>query len=74
MDDKNNINKKEDNDDENSYIGYGVGFGLMAGSLVSTIIGMFFNFPLIWAFGPGFGMFIGIIIASIIDFNKKKDK
>lgn len=71
MNDKNDIYKKQDNN-MNSHIGYGVAFGLIGGSLFSTIVGMAFKFPLIWAFGPGFGMLIGIIIGSIMDLNKNK--
>lgn len=72
MSDKNNINRKQDNN-SNSYVGFGVGFGLLGGAVFSTIVGMFFKFPLIWAFGPGFGMLIGIIIGSIMDSNKNKE-
>lgn len=70
MNDKNNINKKQDDNDRNSCIGYGVAFGLIGGSAFSTIVGMNFGFPLIWAFGPGFGMLIGIVIGSIMDLKK----
>ena len=72
MNDKNNINKKQDNNDRNSHVGLGVAFGLLGGTAFSTIGGMFFEFPLIWAFGPGFGMLTGIVIGSIIDLNKNK--
>lgn len=70
MNDKNNINKRQDDNDRNSYVGFGVGFGLIGGAMFSTIIGMLFKFQLIWTFGPGFGMLIGIVIGSIIDSNK----
>ncbi len=70
MNDKNNINKEQEHNDRNSHVGYGVAFGLLGGAAFSTIVGMFFEFPLIWAFGPGFGMLIGIVIGSIMDLNK----
>lgn len=73
MTDKNNINKKQNNNDRNSYVGYGVAFGLLGGAVFSTIVGMFFEFPLIWAFGPGVGMLIGIVIGSIMDTNKNNE-
>lgn len=72
MSDKNNNNGKQDNN-SNSYIGFGVGFGLLGGAVLSTIVGMFFKSPLIWAFGPGFGMMIGIIAGSVIDSYKNKE-
>lgn len=40
----------KNNNEKNSYIGYGVGFGLLGGAIFSSIIGIFFEFPLIWAF------------------------
>lgn len=73
MSDKNNNNGKQDNNDRNSHVGFGVGFGLLGGAAFSTIVGMSFKFPLIWAFGPGFGMLIGIVIGSIMDSNKNKE-
>lgn len=73
MTDKNNINKKQDNKDRNSYVGFGVVFGLLGGSMFSSIVRMYFEFPLIWAFGPGLGMLIGIVIGSIMDSNKNKE-
>lgn len=83
MNDKNNIYKKQDNNDRNSCVGYGVGFGLIGGSIFSTIVliggsnfptiaEMIYEFPLIWALGPSFGMLIGIVIGSIMDFNSTK--
>lgn len=73
MNDKNNINKRQDNNDRNSHVGFGVAFGLLGGAAFSTIVGMFFEFPLIWAFGPGVGMLIGIVIGSVMDLNKNKE-
>jgi len=72
MNDKNNINKKQDNNDRNPHVDFGITFGLLGGAAFSTIVGMFFEFPLIWAFGPGFGMLIGIVIGAIMDLNKNK--
>lgn len=71
MTDKNN-NKKQDNNDRNSYLGFGVAFGLLGGAALSSIVGIFFEFPLIWAFGPGLGMLIGIAIGSIMDSFRNK--
>ncbi|WP_041720945.1 hypothetical protein [Alkaliphilus metalliredigens] len=45
MTDKNNNNKKQDNNDRNSYVGFGVAFGLLGGATLSSIVGMFFDFP-----------------------------
>jgi len=61
-----------DKDNNNSYIGYGVAFGLIAGTLFSIVFGMFLSTPLIWAFGPGIGMMIGIVIGSMMDFKKQQ--
>ena len=73
MTDKNNINKKKDNNDRNLYVSYGVAFGLLGGTVFSSIVGMFFKTPLIWAFGPGLGMLFGIVIGAIMDSNKNKE-
>ncbi len=59
----------KNNNEKNSYIGYGVGFGLLGGAIFSSLIGMFFDSTLIWAFGPGIGMMIGIVIGTIMDYN-----
>jgi len=72
MTNKNNFNKKQDIH-RNSYVGLGVGFGLLGGAVCSSIVGMFLNDPLIWAFGPGLGMLIGIVIGSIMDSRKNKE-
>lgn len=71
MTDKNKTNKEQDSNNSNSFVGYGVAFGLIGGALISSIVGIFFSFPLIWAFGPGFGMLIGIVIGSMMESNKK---
>ena len=60
-----------DKNDKNTHVGFGITFGLLGGAAFSTIVGMFFEFPLIWAFGPGFGMLIGIVIGAIMDLKKK---
>lgn len=83
MNNNNNIIKKKDNNDRKSCVGFGVGFGLIGGSIFSTIVliagsnfptiaEMIYEFPLIWALGPSFGMLVGIIIGSIMDLNKIK--
>ena len=74
MSDKNNINKKQDNNDRNSCVGYGVAFGLIGGTTFSTIVVIIFEFPLIWMLGPSFGMLIGIVIGSMMDEIKKDKK
>lgn len=73
MTDKNNTNEEQAHNDRNSFVGFGVAFGLLGGAVFSSIVGMFFDFPLIWAIGPGLGMLIGIVIGSIIDSNKFKE-
>lgn len=79
MNEKNDINNKnatsnkEDKNDKNSYVGYGVAFGLIGGAAFSSIVGLLFEFPLIWAFGPGFGMLIGIVIGASMDANEHKE-
>lgn len=73
MTDKNNTNKEQDNNDRNSFVGFGVAFGLLGGALFSSVVGMFFKYPLVWAFGPGLGMLFGIVIGSIMDSNKIKE-
>jgi len=70
---KNAANNKEDKNDKNSYVGYGVAFGLIGGAAFSSIVGLLFEFPLIWAFGPGFGMLIGIVIGASMDANENKE-
>jgi len=67
----NDSSEKQDKNEARSYVGYGVAFGLIGGALFSSIIGMFFRFPLIWAFGPGFGMLIGIVVGAVMDSNRK---
>lgn len=59
------------NNNHVSYIGYGVAFGLIGGTIAASILGLLFETPLVWAFSPGFGMLIGIIIGSIMDLNKR---
>jgi uncharacterized membrane protein len=59
--------------DRNSYVGMGISFGLMGGAALSTIIGLLFDFPLIWAFGPGFGMLMGILIGSVMDSKRNNE-
>ncbi len=74
MFDKNNINK-----DNNSYVSFGVGFGLLGGSLFAIIIGLVFGligdsiFTIVMALGPAFEMLFGIVIGAVIDYNKNKE-
>lgn len=72
MSGKKNIHQKQESNNRHSYIGFGIAFGLLGGAVFSSIIGMLFKFPLIWAFGPGFGFMIGIVIGSIMDANQKR--
>lgn len=76
MNDKNDMNRKQGEDQDQamiSHVAYGISFGLLGGAAFSTFIGLFFDFPLIWAFGPGFGMMMGIVIGAVMDLNKNKD-
>lgn len=57
---------------ENSYLSYGISFGLLGGVILGSISMLIFDTPLAMAFGPGFGMLIGIIVSTII--NKNKDE
>jgi len=74
MFDKNNIKK-----DKNFYVNFGVGFGLLGGSLFAIIIGFVFGligdstFPIVMSLGPGFGMLFGIVIGAVMDYNKNKE-
>lgn len=67
MSGKKDVQEKQESNDRHSSIGFGVAFGLIGGAVLSTVVGLFFKFPLIWAFGPGFGLMVGIVIASIMD-------
>lgn len=62
----------EKNNKKNSYVGYGVAFGLPGGALFSIIVSMFIKSPLTWAFGPGLGLLIGIVTGTIMDSTKGK--
>ncbi|MDV4150724.1 hypothetical protein R0131_07725 [Clostridium sp. AL.422] len=64
--------KNNHNRNEHSYVGYGIAFGLLGGTLFSIIINLFFKSQIDWTFEPGLGMLIGIIIGSIMDQNKNK--
>ena len=61
----------DENNDRSPYMGYGVAFGLLGGAVFSSVVGMFFKFPLIWAFGPGIGVLLGIVIGSLLNPNKQ---
>ena len=52
------------------YLEYGIGFGLLGGALFAVFVGMFFDFPFIWALGPGLGTLIGIVVGTIMDDKK----
>jgi F0F1-type ATP synthase assembly protein I len=77
-------NKKKDNQtdnkkrDNNYYLSFGIGFGLIGGSLFATIIGSVFgligdsSFPMVMAFSPAIGMIVGIVVGAIMDSNKNK--
>lgn len=71
MSEDDNNNKNHDN--KNYYLSFGIAFGLLGGTLFAIIIGMFIDFPLIWAFAPGLGMMTGIVIGAIMDGNKDKE-
>lgn len=63
-------NNKKDNND--CYLSYGIGFGLLSGALLAVLLGIFLDTPLVWVFAPGFGMLVGIIIGIAMDSNKNK--
>lgn len=67
---KDNKNNNKDQNNKNYYLGYGIGFGLIGGALLSSITGIFIELPLIWTFGPGLGVLIGMVIGAIRDKNK----
>lgn len=69
--DKSHKNAKEGEQERSSHVGLGISFGLLGGAAFSTIIGLLFEFPLIWAFGPGFGMLMGIVIGAVMDSNER---
>lgn len=80
MSDKNNINKDNSySNDKNSYVGFGVGFGLMGGTLFATVIGAVFGligdgfFPMVISLGAGYGMLLGIVIGVVMDYNKNRE-
>ncbi|MBC8590049.1 hypothetical protein [Wansuia hejianensis] len=65
----------ENNNNKNNkdyYLGLGIGFGLIGGTLFATILKMFIKSSLVWFFAPGLGMLVGMIIGIIIDANKNK--
>ena len=62
----------EDKNNKNYYLSYGIGFGLLGGSFIAILLGLFLDTPLVWAFAPGFGMLAGIMIGIIMDSNKNK--
>ena len=66
MTDKNNDNENN----KNLYLSYGTSFGLLAGTITASILGMLFETILVWAITPGFGLLAGIIIGMMMDANK----
>ena len=63
----------EDKNNKNHYLSYGIGFGLLGGSMLAVLLGLFLDTPLVWAFAPGIGMLAGIMIGIIMDSNRNKD-
>ena len=74
MTDKKGRDKQSKENNQQSYIAYGVAFGLLGGSILSSLAGLLFDTPLVWAFCPGIGLMIGIIIGIVMDANKNKEK
>lgn len=70
-------NNKEDQNNKNYFLSFGIGFGLLAGVLFASFSGIFIESPLsstfIWGLGPGLGMLIGIVIGSLMDYKQNKD-
>ncbi|WP_373470773.1 hypothetical protein [Carnobacterium alterfunditum] len=56
-----------DKSKDHYYLSYGIGFGLMGGSLLAVMMGMFFEFPFIWAIGSGVGILIGVVVGTLMD-------
>lgn len=72
-----NDDNKENQNNNNRFLSFGIGFGLIAGALFASIGGIFIKSPLIrvfvWALAPGLGMLSGIVIGSLMDHNRNKD-
>ncbi|WMM26528.1 hypothetical protein RBU61_07600 [Tissierella sp. MB52-C2] len=74
----NSYNNKNQENDNNHYVGFGVGVGLIGGCLFAAVIGVVFGlmgdslFPMVLALGSGFGMLMGIVIGAVMDNNKNK--
>ncbi|QGU96831.1 hypothetical protein GOM49_10225 [Clostridium bovifaecis] len=79
MNKDNSYNNKNQENDNNHYVGFGVGLGLIGGSLFATVIGIVFGlmgdslFPMVIGIGAGFGMLLGIVIGAVMDYNKNKN-
>ncbi|WP_201259885.1 hypothetical protein [Tissierella sp. P1] len=74
----NSYNNKNQENDNNHYVSFGVGVGLIGGCLFATVIGVVFGlmgdnlFPMVMALASGFGMLMGIVIGAVMDNNKNK--
>ena len=58
---------------ENEYLSYGIGFGLLGGALLAVILGGFFDTLFGWFFAPGFGLLLGTLIGIKLDTYKKNE-
>lgn len=56
---------------KNYYLGYGISFGLLGGSLLGVILNIIFETPLVWAFTPGIGLIIGMTAGIMMDAKNK---
>lgn len=55
---------------DNNYVSYGISFGLLGGTIVTSILSVFTSSPLVWALGPGIGMLLGLIVSLIMVSNE----
>ena len=61
--------KNNRHNNKHYFLSFGIGFGLLGGALLASIIGTYFKLPYIWFFVPGLGALIGMAIGAIIDKN-----
>ena len=55
---------------EENYLAYGMSFGLLGGTVFSSLLFVITKSPLVWAFGPGFSLLIGLVVGTLIGNNK----
>ena len=54
---------------KDTYLTEGMVFGLLLGTVLSTVINIMFDFDVLWAWAvlPGFGMLLGMIVGMNIE-------